>query len=491
MLKESALNASMPLATILDANDLIVTPIGGSPLEALVNATRSDTGFNIATPLDKDTPDGVTVNTYTPDVKNIEFIANAKDPVLNVCQHDVIMDQIAEGVSESVKEHMIFAKNVVAPAVEELVVKTATTMREFTPSSLLGMEVVVWNPPKPLLNSSIEDAVKKFEELPFDVPAMNLKLPNISATEIIDLMKSGSGGLDKDIAEWAAGKGDSYFINLWENVFQQKQADLKDTKLVTFREWIYGGQNDIDNALAIFLLARKLMDNPLPETEMNLVSFNKTIVEFRNHSAYRLFIALTELDNINKNGVLIRSVNKNVTTVNGSVYDSWITAGGENEILFGNSLNSSTIVSVQDFNEKGAELKALWNRHAVLTATVERNRTFTRTKEVLLKHFNEQMRTITEGDEATLENRARITEAFEVCLQGLREDELNDLWDACLKLLCASRFAKTDTRRILLGIERVKKENPNIDVREAAAISVIEYVADWIASQLQVTVLKS
>jgi hypothetical protein len=204
-----------------------------------------------------------------------------------------------------------------------------------------------------------------------------------------------------------------------------------------------------------------------------------------------LFIALTELDNINKNGVLIRSVNKNVTTVNGSVYDSWITAGGENEILFGNSLNSSTIVSVQDFNEKGAELKALWNRHAVLTATVERNRTFTRTKEVLLKHFNEQMRTITEGDEATLENRARITEAFEVCLQGLREDELNDLWDACLKLLCASRFAKTDARRILLGIERVKKENPNIDVREAAAISVIEYVADWIASQLQVTVLKS
>jgi len=491
MLNQKALSASLPLATILDDHDLVLTPVTGSPLEVLVNATRSDTGFNIATPLDRDTPDGVTINQYVPDIVNIEFIANAKDSVLGICQHDVQMDSIVEGVSQAVKEHLIFAKNVVAPAVEELVVKTTTTLRDINPSTLLGMEVVVWNPPAPLLTSSIEDAVRKFEELPFDSPVMNLRLPDLTASEVIELMMSGTSGLDKSIAEWAAGKGNGFFIKVWENIFQQKQAGLTDTKLVAFRDWIYGNPEKLDMALSIYLLARKLMDSPLPNTEMNLAAFNKTVVEFRNHAAYRLCLALNELDTINKGGILVRSVLDNVTTVNGSVYDSWIAAGGENEILFGNSLNKPVIVSLQDFNTKSGELKALWNRHAVLTATVERNRLFTRTKEVLMKHFNEQIRAVTEGDEATLENRARILDAFENCLHEMREDELSDLWGACLKLLCASRFVTTDARRILMGIERVKKENPKIEIREAAAISAIEYIAHWVSTQLKVTVIKS
>ena len=486
MLSQNALKAAMPLATVLDNHDLVLNPVPGTPLEALVIATRSDPGMNVATPSAGNTPEGVTINTYTPDIVTIEFIANAKDQVLNVCTHDQAMDNIVDVASNAVRGHITFAKNVVAPAVENLVTRVLSKLKDNTPSALLGMEVVVWNPPKPLLNSSFETAVRKFEETSLDDPVMNLKLPTITASEIIELMKAGSSGVDDAITEWAAGKGDLFFITLWENVFQ---ITLKDNIPKSFHYYVYDCDEAIDNALAIYLLSRKLMDGPLPETEMSINTYNKTIVEYRNQSAAKICHVLDDLDKIEKGNILIRSMTDRVTTVYGSVYAKWIEAGGENEVLFGNLLTTPSVVSTTELTAKAADLKSIWTRHATLISTVERNRLFTRTKEILMNEFTEQMREITEGDDATLDNRMRITKLFGECLDNLREDELVDLWDASLKLLCHSRFVRTEARRILLGIERVKKENPTADVRECAAISAIEYIGQWVASQMQCSVI--
>ena len=484
MLSQDSLNAAAPLTTILDNNDLIITPLANTPLEALVKATRSDPLFNIATQV-MDPASGISKTEYIPDIVNIGYIANVRDPVLNTNSHDLAMDDIIEVASKAVLEHIVFAKSVVAPAIVNLVMRTKEKLNTITPSTLLGMEVIVWNPPKPLLNSGLESSVRKFEDLALDYPMMNIKSPDVTISTISDLMKSGSGALDKDIDEWMAIKGDSFFFNIWENVFQIKPKfgnNVNDT----FKYWIYESDDAVDNALAIYLLSRKLLDNPLPETENNLIAFNKTILDYRNQSAARLSLAYAELDNIDKSKILVRSMTKNTTTVNGGVYDTWIKNGGENEVLFGNILQLPSSVSVADIDKKAIELKTLWNKHATLISSIERNHVFSRTKEILSYEFQEQLFEVSDSS-TTLENRERITKLFEDCLDDLREDELVDLYDACLKLLSASRFANTEARRILLGIDRISKENPNIDVRECAAISVLEYVSYWIASQFKVT----
>ncbi len=275
-----------------------------------------------------------------------------------------------------------------------------------------------------------------------------------------------------------------------QNPFQQKQAGLNDRTVITFRDYLYNPETGIDVALAVYLLARKLSDKPLPETEMNLATYDKTIIEFRNHSGARLCAALDNLNKMDKAQILVRALSKGrVTVVNGPVYDKWIKDGGENEVLFGNCLNKTPSVSIPDINSKAAELKALWNRHAILTATIERNKLFVRTKEILARHFQSQMRDVNQGEESTLANRERIIMLFNECLDNIREDELSNIWDVCLKLVCHSRFPHTEARRILLGIDRIKKENPGVDVREAAAISTIEYIANWLSTQMRVQAL--
>lgn len=475
MLTTDALNSALPLTEVLDVNNLALMPIPGTPLEALVKATRSDEKFVNATG-----------GEFSIDLNSIEYIANAKNPVFGASPHDIVMDDVVQVTTKAVQGHITFAKTVVAPAVSELVEKTMLTLRDLVSSSLLGMEVVVWSPPKPLENSALETAVRRFEEVPFDSPALRMRAPSLTVKEIVELMGAGSSGLDGDIQEWAAQKGETFFINIWEQVFQIKQAGLNDRTSVTFRDLIENRESGVDNALAIFLLARKLADGPLPGTEMDLRSFETTAVEYRNQAGARLCRALDELALICKNEVLIRSMSGSTTVVNAPVYRKWIEAGGENEILFGNLLDLPSVVTVEQITLKATKLKAVWQRHAALTATVETNRRFSRTKEVLMRHFQTQMREIPEDELATLGNRELVIKLFSDLLDTVRESEMSDLYTLCLKLVCRSRFYRTDAERILFGIERIKRENPHIDVREAAAVSIIEYIAYWAAAQFKV-----
>jgi hypothetical protein len=479
MLSRDSLNAALPLTSILDNNSILITPAPNTPLEKLVVATRVNNGLSYTNSSFND-------KEYIINIDAIEYMANVKDPVLNVSKHDILMDELVDVIGTAVRDHILFAKTVVAPAVEDLVKRTMRSLNELTPSSLLGMEVVTWSPPKPLLNSSLVAAIHKFEEVPFDVPSMLMDLPSLTAKEIIDLMKSGAGSLDKDIDEWAAIKGESFFSWVWENIFQIKQIELNDRNVITFRDYIYNREDSLDVSLAIYLLSRKLAEDPLPNTVMKLYTFNKTVIEYRNQSAARLSIAINDLDKIDKIQQLVRSVDGHTTIVNESVYRKWIEAGGENEILFGNMLSLPIRVTVDSINKDADKLLAIWNSHAAVTATIERNRLFMRTKEILTKHFIDQLREASANNNYTLSSQQAIMERFTECLDNVYESEMDHIYDLCLKLLCSSRFNKTDARRILTGIERVKKENPGVSVREAAAISVIEYISYWVTSQFKI-----
>ena len=91
-----------------------------------------------------------------------------------------------------------------------------------------------------------------------------------------------------------------------------------------------------------------------------------------------------------------------------------------------------------------------------------------------------------EEERALVGDAHRVGSRFGELLEEVRENELDDLYSLALRLVCEARFSHTDARTILAGIERVKRENPSVDVREAAAISVIEYVATWASKQFRV-----
>jgi hypothetical protein len=72
-------------------------------------------------------------------------------------------------------------------------------------------------------------------------------------------------------------------------------------------------------------------------------------------------------------------------------------------------------------------------------------------------------------------------------LDKLEVNDFTNIWKLVTNLVCDCLFFYTDAKKILLGIERAKELNPDVQIREALLLSTIEYVTDYICSQIKMT----
>lgn len=471
MLPIEALNSAQALTDRFDAKGLIVTPMANTPLEKLVLATRSDSNFVIAN------EDG----SVTADVESIEYISAVPSS-----EHGNCMDEIASTCIEAVQGQIAFARSVVAPVIDELVTRTNEALATLTPPSLLGMEVIVFEEPQPLNNPGFENLVSRFAEVPYDSPKLVARLPEKAPSDIMEYLKTGSAAMDRDIAEWAAGRGDVFFTDIWDNVFRMAAGPETELNTRSFRQWLDHPECGVHHALAIFLLARRLFDEAPEGTMMDLRQYEATMAEYRDQAGARLFREVEEMEKQVKLGLLVRTYTDKTVTVNQTVYRRWIETGGENEILFGNLLGEMQETTVAGLNEKATALKAAWQRQCSTSSVLEANKRHIRTKEILCDQFCRQLQEVAEDERATLGNLDGVQKRFDELLEQACDADLDEPYSLCLRLVCQARFPNSSAEKILSGIEYVKRLNPGLDVREAAALSVINYIADWVGSQMVV-----
>lgn len=478
MLNKSAIDSAYSLMEVADARSMIIVPLEISPLKELVMAARADEKFVV-----------INGENIAPNVDDMLYIANTVNPGFGTSDHDKTMDEITAVAAKSVQGQISFARTVVAPVVSELVHKVSESIGGMSASELLGMEVIVKDEPAPLLNPAIKRMVEDFESLAYQNPALRMRLPSMAVSDVIENMMTGNNVLDNDIRQWAAAIGIDFFISVWETFFQQKQADLTDTKIVTFRDLLNDAELGKDRALAVFLLARRLIDDVPNGTEMAASDYENLMADFRNNAGNVVAYHLSKMERTEKTALLVLSYTDNTVTVDGPNYKRFIEAGGSNEVLFGSLVKGPMLTSNLALLEKAAELKAVWDHHCSLVQSVERNRRYNRIKEFLAMHFQLQLKEITQEELGTIGNIDKVLNKFNEMLQYVTESELVDLYALCLKLVCYARFPNSGAERILTGIENAKKANPEIEIREAAAIAILEYIADWVATQMVVKVV--
>lgn len=471
MLTTEAIESAYALTEKLDQSGMVLRPVDNTPLAALVKASRQPGEMMLPVAGD-----------YTPDIQSIVYMANTPMPEINASVHDMCTDEIVPVVINAVREHLVFARTVVAPAVESLADAVRQSLADQSASSLLGMEVIVEEMPALVSNPLLATAVRPYTETPFDHPRLAFKCPDQTATELRETMSAGSGRLDKDVDEWLAIKGEGWLLNLWRQAFQNG-VNGEEVGTITFSDLM----KDLDSVIAIFLLSRKLYSaSPLEGTEMGLKAYEALMVEFRNQSARTLAVALELYEADVKGGALVRSNTERTITVNSEVYRQWIEAGGTNEVLYGNLLSKPVLGSVASINENAGRLLKAWNEHSTYVASAEANRRFERTKQFLSLHFHKQLQEDT--DTTNIGNSATVFNTFIELLEGVRSQEMDCIDSLALRLVCGARFPHTAAYTILDGVNAAITANPKLDVREAAAISAARYAAKWVAEQFKVGV---
>jgi len=476
MLSREALETTLPLAERLDANKIILMPLPGSQLDALVRDTRASTLFNIQM------GDGGVM----PDIDNIAFVANTRNEKLGFSDHDIQMDDCSELVADAVRKHIAYARTVVTPVILDMV-ERVTTAQKNSPSisSLLGLEVVVWNPPAPLTNNNFAGSLREYEGVAFIEANFPFTLEAKSFEELVTLMETGKSSVDTDIRAWAAAKGADFFLGVWAEAFQNMLRKEVGGRPRTFYEMTSHSETGADFALAVFLLARRLIEDPPENTGLALQAYKEGMAAFRDQAALRLNAVLSELERDTNVGRLVRNISGKVTIVSGPVYKAWIEQDGSNEILFGNMLSNTPMYTVDQINGQAAALRAYWHRHETATVLTENAARLNRDLALLRKVFIEQLHELTDPNEANQQNITIITRLFDKELGMVTKDDFKNLRTLCMRLICRSRFYQTDAEFILESGDAILREFPNIDPREAYAMATIEYIIRWVLSQIK------
>lgn len=466
MLTKNSLEIAAQYASTAGQRGVSLYAMPGTPLANLVQATRASGSTQM---IDISKPD-FRLQEY---IDNVLYMSNTRDETLGGSPHDFAMDEMITLIGTSVAGHFSNVRNKVKPDIVTFVENMKVAVDGVNNEDITKQfEVKVWRPIAPIANGTITPYYEKYAESKYSKVDLSVKLPNKTDVEIKELMLTLNPTADIDIVEWMAEMGSTFFNNIWETVFQ-----VNPNTNWHYLEEVFADKEAAPNcALAIFLLASNLYDNPPEGTNMSLSSFNTYMTDYRNQAALQLINYADRYNVAVRNDILVKSSQNRLISVYEPVYKKWIDEGGRNEVLFGLSLRDG----IPDFTKNGINANAQayleeWARFVSYTRTANKINHFTIVRDLLVSVFVKQF----SPNDALLN-------AFKNEVNKITEKDVSDMWGLAKHLICCTVYCATDAEIILNDFEAIQAESPGMDPREVAALVMLKNLARWGSSQIQV-----
>jgi hypothetical protein len=403
--------------------------------------------------------------------------------------HSTQLNEMTVEIASYVQSHLNFARNVVRPVIQELVNKVQADIEALPVKMEYNLEIVVLDPPEPMISSSFEEQAHEYKDINYMPIRSYLNMPAMGAAEIIAMLVTGNQEVDAALQVWASKQTSSWLENVYNSVFTSESTSGR------FEDLVQARGTSVDAALLVFVLGNKLYDNPPAGTEMLLAKYNEAIADVRNQSGLRIHQAYEEYARNSATGQLIVTYDKQKVSVNGNVYRKWMELGGNNAVIFGSILSDRPAMFVNELNDKKADFLSTWEQYNQFMTVTQRNQQFANYKAILhnalivvaQKDLEACFGQIAEGRviNTSLSEYEQFVSNTDTFVNELNEDDFKNIWKLCLNAVCKCVFFYNDADKILSGIEKVCRDNPGIEVREAALLSTIEYVTDYLCNQMK------
>lgn len=473
MLNTAALDSAYVPTQALDQRNIALVPATGTPLAALVGLTHIDHN-----PVKNE--DG-----YYVDLQTMAGVTNQGDPIMGYSEHTATMEEVSTFLAEKLSAHVLRARTVVAPFVDAYAARLneALSMIEGNPDN--GIEVQVYKTPAPFMEPSLVESFMRSNEVAMFSPELDMNLPELADNEILALMQTGAASVDAAVLEHFSKLPEGWLASKWKQIYCQ---DLSGLRLNGGLGTHINGRQNVDTALFVFLTARRMWNSPIEGTNMPLDKFENLMCDYRDQAALRLCQEAAVIHREDKAGFLIREISGGSLgrkiLVNDVPYREWLSKGGTNEALMGNALRGHPYMTSDDLLENRTILEQTWERHYGANKALYEQRAFLRMRQAVMVEYDALVLDTSE-EEFPIQERAVARALLLKMHQTLSISDFDDLSMLALRLICRSRFWNTDAEQILEGIARAKKSHPNIDTREAANISIRQYVARWIATMIR------
>lgn len=403
--------------------------------------------------------------------------------------HDNAIGGVIDTLATTVSAHISIARSVVKPHVIEFINEFA----EYSAKNALLNPASSFNIVQKELPTIFEDQTfieqfKYYEGKMAIIPKSFVDLSS-SNVDVNSMMSTGSARIDKLMSEAVVEMGEDFVSKVFDAFFTYKQ----DSQGLGVNYSNLGQQNLYDAiyiSLVLYTLSQKLYSHVPENASVDLSSYRDHMLQVRDFAGTMINTMIKRAYFMIKNNTLVlKNDSRNKTIyVQGSVYRSFLETGGNVDMILGICSTDSGLTSLSSILDSRDIVTRGWNSYCSFAAISQENDKFTNTKSYLKTSFDMIMNNLSSVEKEYLSKdsnyvKTASAQAYEY-IDSLKISDLENLGDIALNLMARCRFYFTAGYQILSGIDRASKVNPELDPREAALVSAINYVADFFIDQI-------
>jgi hypothetical protein len=411
-------------------------------------------------------------------------------------EHDKTLDAYIDDISKYVTAHLSFARNVVKPIVVEYDQIISSYMANYKPPSAAdSFNIEVRDIPEILKDKSFFNSLDAYDSGTPLVPDQMPKLGQKTDEQLIELIKLGEQDADEAIVAWYTRKGDAFLQSVWNSFFADP-ATVSGANFLSYDAVDRMEMFDrIDVYLAMYLFSTKIYSAVDDSAEgMTLTTYQNILAQTRDYAGTMIRQLMTQVSGMLTAGLVVLDINQPAKSarVFAPNYRAWLEAGGQPETVLGLIVDGRRANSIVYLQEAQVDLLAKWSDYRAFHEAVSSNAEFDSYRDVLVLKFRELMSGLA-GEEKTFVDATpdyfdRVNTVLTNEIGSLVPSDMKNTFEVAMRIICRARFYYTDAEVILNGIMEASKVNPNIDPRQAALISTINYVADYVADQLTMSI---
>ena len=411
--------------------------------------------------------------------------------------HTLKIMALAEDLAPHISAHISHARNVVSPMVIDLAQKLEKfkeTAKPLDPSS--SFEIIKGIIPALLLDESfLADGIENYASMEVKSPDF-IDIPTVPSDDFLNsLMNLGSERLNGLVQAWIKTKEQDFIKNCFLVNFTSSQNNdyFNENTLKCYLPSITSSTyRAMDVALACYLIASRLFAEPQSVQGMSLMEYKTKLRGWIDYAGSTAMKAMKNARRQQEANIVVNEaiLSKKRIVVNNVVYQAWLEAGGSPEVLLGMLVSGQVHYAVSAIEENKAQLLRHWQNYLMLAKSDVNAEMAKRFRSYLESEVLLGLNELTESELDYAKNVATLSDIATSKIKEIIEHKahclMDDVYHTALCVIAKGRFYYTSTYDILNEMTEVAKQNPDIDVREAALLSVISYIADYFVAQIEV-----
>lgn len=423
------------------------------------------------------------------------------DTAQSSSMHSFNKGVFADELIPKVQSHIHFIQNEVRPRFVQLQEQLHEFIEEHTKNgaaSMFDVQAVV--EPAMMGEDSFRGLIDRFADENVNEAETLTTLPAMGYNDLLSVMQLSNDSIDASAKAWLQSKGEEWLSCVYSCFFSRNNQPIpechENTAMAKGMDALYGlpMAQRMDVGTAVFLIARGLLDTP-PEADvgMTLNQWRDVMDRYSRVAANAVMSAWDQYESTRSEDTLIIGITNNGygAIVYEPTLNKFLEEGGCIELIFGAIVSNRQLSYTRsEIISNSQDYKKIWENFEATAEQTIRARVQNGVRSFVVSTYINGLREQSALEaEYYAENAIDPQSTVEIVDNYLRDLSRSDILNAekvALEVIAGIRYSYTPAKQFLTDMLDMHASGC-IEVSEAALVAAVNYVADYLSTQVGLT----